>query len=100
MGVALAAVMFAARVPVYCFFTPPRLGPALATKSAYVHAAHDAAWMLVGLALIGALLSWFGGGGLKERPAVRAPSWRTTGRSAAHAQATPHRGRGRLQDAR
>jgi EmrB/QacA subfamily drug resistance transporter len=62
MGVAFAAVMFAAREPVYAARLAPTLGRELASKSAFVHAARDAAWVLIGLALFGAVLSLVRGG--------------------------------------
>ena len=77
MGVAFAAVMFAAREPVYLARLAPSLGEALATKSAFMHAAHDAAWVLVGFALLGAGLS------LTRGAAAGEPSRERSRRSAA-----------------
>ncbi len=62
MGVAFAAVIFAARVPLYVTRLTPTFGEASATRSAFVHAAHDAAWVLTGFAVLGAILSLVRGG--------------------------------------
>ena len=57
LGVSLAGLVLAVRQPVYLRQLAPVLGSRLAAKQAFIHAAHDVAWLCVGVCLVGALLS-------------------------------------------
>ena len=57
MGVALAGLVLAARQPVYLRQLTQTLGSQLAAKQAFIHAAHDVAWLCLGVCLLGAALS-------------------------------------------
>jgi EmrB/QacA subfamily drug resistance transporter len=70
MGVALAGLVLAVREPVYLRRLTPALGSQLAAKQAFMHAAHDVAWLCVGVCVLGAILSLTRGPAMAQQNAV------------------------------